>query len=953
MNDNIFQQAVYMLQIFVHDRQVDGYVTPELINNELDKLLLIKPAWANQIDRKEVVDELIRRFSVWVGDEKTIADNGLHQHWLTNERKRGWEFWHRYRQWLEGSLPISAVDALDRSTDNVVGLLEDPKRMGSWSRRGLVVGHVQSGKTSHYTGLICKAADAGYTIIIVLAGIHNNLRSQTQMRLDEGFLGFETQPDVQTTGQHRLIGVGRINGTLKANYVTNRSEKGDFRTAVARNLGITPGDKPWLFVVKKNQTVLRQLFRWISDHVADMTDNQTGRRLVSQHALLLIDDEADHASVDTGELLRDLDGRPDENHQPKAINSGIRKILHAFNRSAYVGYTATPFANIFIHDKAETKDEGPDLFPSSFIVNLPAPSNYVGPMQVFGAPNSQAMPLPMLRPIFDQSDVGGSSGWMPLRHRSDHLPNIGGRDALPASLVEAIDSFLIATAIRKLRGQGKEHASMLVHVTRFVATQSRVKEQISRHLNEIRQKLSRGIDDQPIILRMQRLWQDDFAATAGQFNQAGIELGYMPPWSEIEQTLRQIVADVDVKSINGTAKDALDYVEHRGTGLKVIAIGGDKLARGLTLEGLTTSYFMRASKLYDTLMQMGRWFGYRPGYMDLCRLYTTDELADWFRHITDAAEELREEFDLMAASGATPREYGLKVQSHSVLMVTSKLKMRSAKTLHLSFSGQVVETVALFREGNILKANLQATETLLKTLRADLGEPEINPERTRPDHAKHRWNALLWQGVSSQHILDFLERYQTHPEAHKVNSKLLANFIESMNKQGELTQWTVAVVGGGEAAYEILPKLSVNLTKRAHIGASLTKYSIRRLLSPRDEAIDLDVEAWKAAMAFTKELWQRDPGRRSVSEAPEEPKLPSGPAIRHIRGVGYGNIRPQPEKGLLLLYLLDPKGGEVGFPEGAVPIVAMGISLPKSSLATTVPYVVNNVLMEQEYGPSE
>ena len=164
-------------------------------------------------------------------------------------------------------------------------------------------------------------------------------------------------------------------------------------------------------------------------------------------------------------------------------------------------------------------------------------------------------------------------------------------------------------------------------------------------------------------------------------------------WAQVEAAVTQVVGDIQVRMINGTAKDALDYTDHEEVALKVIAIGGDKLARGLTLEGLTTSYFLRASKMYDTLMQMGRWFGYRPGYIDLCRLYTTDDLVEWFEHIGIASEELREEFDYMAASGATPREYGLKVQSHPVLMVTSRLKMRTARRLALSFSGNLLETV--------------------------------------------------------------------------------------------------------------------------------------------------------------------------------------------------------------------------------------------------------------------
>ena len=305
---------------------------------------------------------------------------------------------------------------MDNSTDQILGLLEDPTRNGFWDRRGLVVGHVQSGKTGNYTGLICKAADAGYKIIIVLAGMHNNLRSQTQMRLDEGFLGYETSP---SGDKLNIIGVGQVDGdpAIRPNYATNRSENGDFNAKVAKHLGITPEQRPWLFVVKKNKSVLHRLYKWIQDHAANTSDSVTGRKLVTNLPLLVIDDEADHASVDTGEQVVTEDGKPDSEHQPTAINSLIRKILHSFSRKAYVGYTATPFANIFIHERGETTEEGPDLFPSSFIINLGAPSNYIGPARVFGLTGTEGREfgLPLARLVGDHCTDDGKSGWMPVR----------------------------------------------------------------------------------------------------------------------------------------------------------------------------------------------------------------------------------------------------------------------------------------------------------------------------------------------------------------------------------------------------------------------------------------------------------------------------------------------------------------------------------------------------------
>jgi len=928
-------------------------VTPSVISDKIDIVLRMTPKWGDGLNREAVTDELIRRFSLWIGQDTLLKNDTGHEAWLTSSRKRDWRYWQRYREWLERKISFKAVEGLDVSTDNVLGLLEDPLREGSWDRRGLVVGHVQSGKTGHYTGLICKAADAGYKIVIVLAGLHNNLRSQTQMRLDEGFLGYETKP---VPGDIQIIGVGKIDGdpNIRPNFATNRTNNGDFTTAVAKNLGITPEQRPWLFVIKKNKTVLERLLRWIRNHVADLHDSESGRKVVTKLPLLIIDDEADHASVDTGEQIFDTDGNPDEEHQPTAINRLTRSILHSFARSAYVGYTATPFANIFIHERGETREEGPDLFPAAYIINLSAPSNYIGPAMIFGSRNEVDgdSVLNLVRIINDHQTTDGIGGWMPQKHKNGYLPHYNGEDALPPSLNEAIDSFLLACALRRLRGQEKEHSSMLVHVTRFNSIQHHVHRQVKERLRQLRQRLTRGIGAEYLLEELKSLWEKDFLPTSRQVRNSIPDLVEERDflWEDIIPLLPDVVSDVQVRMINGTAKDVLDYSEHEGSGLKVIAIGGDKLARGLTLEGLCVSYFLRASRMYDTLMQMGRWFGYRPGYLDLCRLYTTSDLSEWFGHITDAAEELREEFDLMAASGATPREYGLKVQSHPVLMVTSRLKMRSAKTMMLSFSGQLLETIAFYKNSIILNSNLESAKRLITSL----ATPEIDPERFRNGSCQQWKGGYLWTDVKAEGIIDFLTGYKTHPEAHKVNSLLIAEFIQSMIERDELTSWNVALIGGGEGDPLILRDgIIVDMLKRQAKGAHEDRYSIGRLMSPRDEAIDLDDTAWNAALAMTREAWHADPGRLKNTE---EPDTPNGPAIRKIRGLGALGVRPRPDQGVLFLYALDPQKANAGFLEETPPIIAFAISFPASSSGQKVAYKVNNVMWsqwEQEYGTAD
>lgn len=951
--DGNFSKVVKVVQELLQDEEDKSAITPALISEKIAQVLAMNPKWGADLDRAAVSDELIRRFSLWIGQDTTLKSDTDHVKWLVAARKQDWRYWQRYREWLELSLSFKAVDAIDRSTDLILGMLEDPSREGPWSRRGLVVGHVQSGKTSNYTALIGKAADAGYKIVIVLAGLHNNLRSQTQMRLDEGFLGYETKPVAEDI---TIIGVGEIDGdpSIRPNYATNRSDKGDFSTAVARNLGISPEQRPWLFVVKKNKTVLERLFRWIRNHVANTHDPVSGRKIVTHLPLLLIDDEADHASVDTGVQIFDEAGIADADHQPTAINSSIRKVLHSFSRSAYVGYTATPFANIFIHERGATADEGPDLFPSAFIVNLAAPSNYVGPAKVFGRATSTGRDegLPLVRHVDDHTTADSTGGWMPRAHRNGHVPPHVGDHGLPSSLGEALDAFLLACTIRQLRSQGAKHSSMLVHVTRFNSVQRVVHEQISTYIRGVRQKLFRKIGQEELIDRLHGLWLRDTLPTMQRIAEMNGQdaAPFVPTWEQVAAALPGAVADVEIRMINGTAKDALDYAENSASGLKVIAIGGDKLARGLTLEGLCVSYFLRASKMYDTLMQMGRWFGYRPGYLDLCRLYTTEELTRWFGHITDAAEELRGEFEIMAASGATPRDYGLRVQSHPVLMVTSRLKMRSAKNLMLSFSGQLMETVALFDDSRVLQQNLGALKNLIGTL----GAPSIDPVQIRQG-SRSEWKGFLWRDAKAADVIEFLTTYRTHPGGYKVNSAQLAEFIQAMTLDGELDEWTVALIGTADGSDGTVYELSDSMRIRMLIRKNNKEpggggYSIGRLLSPRDESIDADEATWTAALTLTKAAWCADPARFGTTN---EPDSPSGVALRKVRGLGADGVAANPRRGLLLLYLLDPakKGADLG--DGAPPVVAFGISFPGSNSGRKVEYKVNNVLWEAEYGAAD
>ena len=913
------------------------------------------------IDQQQAVSILIQRFSHWMGKATTLKDDQGHVDWLSASRKRDWHYWRRYRDFQEDKLSDVVVEGLDEATDNILELLEDPLRTSAWDRRGLVVGHVQSGKTSNYTGLICKAADAGYKIIIVLAGMHNNLRSQTQMRLEEGFLGYETTND-RSAG--KAIGVAHFGEDLKTNSATTRANNGDFSSAAARRFhGISPEERPWLFVVKKQKTVLTALLRWIQTRVADATDIDDGRKLVTKLPLLMIDDEADNASVDTGEQLFNEDGTPDEEHQPKTINSLIRQILHAFTRKAYVGYTATPFANIFIHHKGATANEGPDLFPRSFIINLAAPSNYVGPARLFGRMTKEGRvdALPLSRDIVDNFNPETDSGWMPPKHNRNHTPTHNGQETIPPSLRDAVYSFILASAARELRGQGSQHSSMLIHVTRFVAVQNLVRAQVEETVRRMRQKITRGIDATELLAHMRRLWEDDFMPTrneVAELSRPEERPPKMPDWDQILAALPNVMGDIEVRSINGTAKDALDYAAP-GAALKVIAIGGDKLARGLTLEGLCVSYFIRTTRMYDTLMQMGRWFGYRSGYLDLCRLYTSPDLVRWFGHIADASEELREEFDFMAEARLTPEQYGLKVKSHEILTVTSPLKMRNSQTLSLTYSGTRPQTILFHRDANIQARNLAAADALL----ASIGSPDVvGPEYARDGNADKWKRSRLWRNIDAAKILSFMGSYVTHPNATSAKAPVLADFISKMVAIGQLKHWSVALLAEGDGVGEphafsggidikSFPMRTPDEPKDPDQPKDPAKFAIGVLTDPSDEGIDLEDDAWREALALTRSAWKPDPARGRTTP----PSIPSGKGIRTARA----KLGGPPDRGLLLLYPLAPYAGKEMLPEKLTvpgwdkPIMAFAIAFPSSESAIRVEYEVNLLYWMQEYGPSE
>ncbi len=879
-------------------------------------------------DDMTTLEELVREIQavcmVWVPASQILEDPRDHKEWLPSRKADvEWKFWERYEAYLEGRLnwPRTVVRRLDEVTDDVLGRLEDPRREGGWDRRGLVVGRVQSGKTSTYIGLISKAADAGYKLVIVLAGLHNSLRSQTQVRLDEGFLGFDTQRRLRRDSQTILMGVGELPGfrILNVNPLTSSADNGDFSLRVAQTQNVMVGGAdPVVLVVKKNKSILKNVTRWATT-LRQIEDPATGRKVVRDVPLLVIDDEADNASVDTSrvreDLQRDENGAPNEDVRPSTINGQIRQLLAAFEKKAYVGYTATPFANILSQFNAESPTHGEGLFPRSFIINLRPPSNYMGPAKVFGLARDfgeeQARdPLPLIREVAD------AETWMPTRHKKTQ--EVG---PLPASLSEAIRAFLLASAARAARGQGPVHNSMLVHVTRFTAVQRQLVEAIKDEVDRLRRRLRYGDGDGVSGWdELEALWTSDFADTT-EIIDGGAET---VPWESVRAHVVDITSAVIVKEVNGTAKDVLDYVENAETGLTVIAVGGDKLSRGLTLEGLSVTYFLRASRMYDTLMQMGRWFGYRPGYADLCRLYTTPELIRWYAHITLANEELMELFDEMVAAHQTPETFGLRVRkSPDGLMVTAPAKMRHSKSVRLTFGDSTAETIT-FRHADV-EPNLSATERLIGGLGVGWA-----PSRTSADISRRP--TRLWRHVRPDVVEQFLEDYRTDPDVLKSDSHAIAEFIRASAASGDLVDWTVALISVGDGPDAFIGGLEVGLVRRQLLTPGDT-LAIKRIVSPTDETLDLTMEERARALEATSQSWAEAGGKT------KQPRVPIGWAVRQQR---------TRERGLLLVYPLTIEDRDRAMV--AAPVVGFAVSFPSTGSEREIEYAVNEVYWTSEFG---
>ena len=715
--------------------------TEDELKTACDQVRLMMPV--SDEDAEKVIRKL--QAALDVAMDVGISIERQYEPWLMSLKAQNsadyWYYWNRYALYLEQDKGFTSgvISTIDKISDKIIDLAGDPSAPGALHRRGLLIGDVQSGKTANYIAIMNKAADVGYKVIILLTGTVESLRRQTQERVDEGFIGRSSKEYLQRSSKTIRKGVGLKDASRFATGFT--TEVSDFKTSTLRSMNVDLNNmtkEPVVFVLKKNAKTLSNLIGWLEGNL--------GNSSKLKYPLLLIDDEADNASINT---------RGDDN--PTAINDSIRKLLALFEESSYLAVTATPFANIFILPEKTDQMETDDLFPGDYIYSLDAPTNYIGGNELFGDDADYADSLIRI------ADADSS---FPYKHKQD-IPVLD----LPESLYDALRYFVLANAIRDINGDKTAHRSMLVNVSRFVAVQNKVSAHIEKWLYETKRDIKNycKLPEETACKNetIARFRDDWYNQEYPFFRDSGIE------WEDIQQRyLSGAINGIELRTINQKSNNKmLDYTLYNDTGLRVIAVGGLSLSRGLTLEGLMVSYFHRNTQMYDTLMQMGRWFGYRSGYEKLFRIWMPDDAIGWYAHITQASNELREEIAKMNRLGAVPKEFGLRVRAHPTsLIITARNKMKHTERVErwITLDGEFFETPRFKPSVDIIRANVARADNLVRSILGKCGEPSVSGRQP-----------FFWANVPRELVCDFLMKYENHPLNMEADGNALSRYISN------------------------------------------------------------------------------------------------------------------------------------------------------------------------------
>lgn len=713
----------------------------------------------------------------------------LHKHSVLQKRPQ-WYFgphptdrhWPAVRDYLLDAKGWDEKDvqAIDDASNEVVSLLGDPQQV-TFSCRGLVVGHIQSGKTANMTAVIAKALDAGYNTVILLAGMTNKLRFQTQLRLFEDLVS--RYPHHQLYWQ--LLTPNELNRDFRA------PPHGGFLSHV---------DKAQIAVIKKNVSPLGEL---------ETAIRETSPVILNGLKVLVIDDECDQASVNTARGELDM----------TAINRRIRRLLSHLPRVTYVGYTATPFANVLINPYRADGVRFDDLYPRDFITALPTSARYFGTERLFGVVPDDAGDirshedgLDMIRTVPDDDEALLQP---PSRDERDLFHPV-----MTTSLQVAILYFLACAAARLVRGDGAAHMTMLVHTSAYVVVHERLAALISgwvevNHANLVDRGSALG-------KQIERIWAEEHGRLPRDITDTE-EVSI----DHIFEKLPAVLDAIEFPIENGSSEDRVDYTEGPKT---YIVVGGSILARGLTLEGLMVSYFLRSANQYDTLLQMGRWFGYRQRYEDLPRIWMPEDLKLHFRALASVEQEIRNEIDQYRIRDLSPMDIAVRIRAIPGMAITAASKMRSARRCAVSYWGTHRQTFRFdHRNEQVLRRNWTvATELISRAEALDLRDADAELGGRK-----------LWRGVPLSSIQRFLETYTVHPTHEDLREDMLLAFLQ--NGDPRLNAWNVGVVEaarGNPSGEPLGAAGTVKTVTRARLADSHGVADIKALMSRRDVLFD-------------------------------------------------------------------------------------------------------------------
>jgi hypothetical protein len=767
----------------------------------------------HRLDRTYTLDD--PRVIIRQGDRKNTFKwyGGPHEH---SER---WLF-AKSKLEREGRSQVE-IDEVSKSSTQILGLLSSPTSE-TFTSRGLVLGFVQSGKTTNFIATIAQAADEGYRLIIVLSGVTNNLRKQTQERLEKSL-----------TGQN------------PKNWHWLTSLDSDFNASMNANDLLSHPGKVVIAVIKKNNSRLRRLKRWLESASVWVRQGLP---------VLIIDDEADQATVNSARII----------NRQTAINKTLTDMLKSdfLPKNAYLGYTATPFANIL----SDAKDQN-QLFPRDFIYPLKRSHQYFGAEQLFGRDpineDDQA--------VYSERDIIipiSQADRVALGTLIDPNSQIVPTD-LPHSLKNAILWFVLATAARRFRSGKNRFSTMLIHTSGRIPCHVEMKKLVSSYLAHL---LS--------------LSEPDISTLFSNFWNLNCESGWIEgdlpilTWDEIKKDTINALNTCRLIVDNSKSEDRLSYdFENEDSSVPFIVIGGNTLARGLTLEGLICSYFMRTSTAYDSLLQMGRWFGYRVGYEDLQRIWMQDNLISDFRHMALVEEEIRQNIDELAREGLDPSQVPIRIRDHRVLTITAINKMNYAKLLQVGYSDTRVETILFEKNVEVILSNQAATRKLIDDIH------HVNIDLT----AKNSEGWPLFREVPWKIVRDYFQSYNWAEGATRANGDSIISYIDAHQGTGYMEFWNVFVYRVNKTnvpIFDLGNGVNTTAITRSALEHRLenSTVNIHHLVSSSDGSADIDL----TKKQVTKLLQQQS---SKISDA----------ALRKLR-----ESRPESNKrGLLGIYVVD------------------------------------------------